>query len=79
MIDILGITWKVNYTYTYTVNGNATIAVTIGGGGSTTLIWVKNNNTWSSYTKAYKKVNGSWVLQPDLTTVFQQNVNYRRG
>lgn len=38
---ILGITWKVNYTYggtlhhytyTYNVNGNATIAVTIGGG-----------------------------------------------
>lgn len=81
---ITGVTWTVTYTspkyytYSYTVDGNATIAVTIGG-GSTTLIWVKNNNAWSSYTKAYKKVNGSWVQQADLTTVFQSGVNYKRG
>lgn len=52
---ILGITWKVtytyggtlhHYTYTYTVNGNATIAVTIGTPGpSTTKIYVKTGNS----------------------------------
>ena len=46
---ILGITWKVNYTYggtlhhytyTYTVNGNATIAVTIAGSSTPPTITV---------------------------------------
>lgn len=84
---ILGITWKVNYTYggtlhhytyTYDVDGDATIVVTIGA-GSTQLLWVKNNTTWTPYTKAWKKVNGTWVQQSNLTTVFQSGVNYRRG
>ena len=84
---ILGITWKVNYTYggtlhhytyTYDVDGDATIVVTIGA-GSTQLLWVKNNTTWTPYTKAWKKVNGTWIQQSNLTTVFQSGVNYRRG
>lgn len=69
---ILGITWKVNYTYggtlhhytyTYDVNGDATIAVTIGGGTSQPKIYIKKNGSWVQYSKVYKKVNGSWVEQ----------------
>lgn len=69
---ILGITWKVtytyggtlhHYTYTYNVNGNATIAVTIGGGTSQPKIYIKKNGSWVQYSKVYKKVNGSWVEQ----------------
>lgn len=31
---------------------------------------------WIEAVKVYKKVNGSWVEQSDLTTVFDQNTNY---
>jgi len=68
---LLGITWKVtytyggtlhHYTYSYEVNGNATIAVTIGNGSTTSQkIYFKNNNTWTKYSKVYIKQNGSWV------------------
>lgn len=86
---ILGITWKVtytyggtlhHYTYTYDVNGNATIAVTIGsGGGSTKKIYIKKNGTWTQCSKVYKKVNGSWVEQSESNwgTVLPTGGNYR--
>lgn len=68
-----------HYTYTFTVSGNSTIAVTIGESGETASIYIKNNNTWVQYTTAYKKVNGSWVLQSDLSSVFESGVNYVKG
>lgn len=86
---ILGITWKVtytyggtlhHYTYSYDVNGNATIAVTIGSGGAQPKIYVKVNGTWTRYSKVYKKVNGAWVEQASSTwaTLFNTNTNYRK-
>lgn len=66
------------YTYSYTVNGDATIAVTIGG-GSQPKLFVKESGSWKEVVTAYKKINGSWVVQSDVTTVFQQGVNYKRG
>lgn len=86
---ILGITWKVNYTYggvlhhytyTYDVNGNATIIVTIGsGGGSQPKVYIKINGTWTQCSKVYKKVNGSWVEQSSSNweTVLPTGSNYR--
>ena len=67
------------YTYTYTVDGNATIAVTIGGGGSSPKIYIKTNNTWTQYSKVYKKINGSWVEQSssNWSTVLPSNSNFR--
>ena len=66
------------YTYTYEVDGDATIAVTIGS-QSNEYLYSKENGTWNRYTKAYKKVNGTWVLQSDLTTVFDNSTNYIKG
>jgi len=85
---ILGITWKVtytyggtlhHYTYTYDVSGNATIIVTIGSGGSSKKIYIKKNGTWTQCSKVYKKVNGSWVEQSDSNwgTVLPTGGNYR--
>ena len=34
---------------------------------------------WTLVAKAYKKINGSWVQQSDLTTVFNANTNYVKG
>lgn len=49
-------------------------------GGSSEKIFVKNNGTWTQYSKVYKKVNGSWVEQASSTwsTLFNTNTNYRR-
>ena len=85
---ILGITWKVtytyggtlhHYTYTYNVSGNATIAVTIGGGGSSPKIYIKKNGSWVQCSKVYKKVNGSWVEQSssNWSTILPTNGQYR--
>ncbi len=68
------------YTYSTTISGDTTIAVTIGGGGSQPKIFVKNNGTWTQYSKVYKKVNGSWVEQAASTwsTLFDTDINYRK-
>lgn len=66
------------YTYTFTVNGDTTIAVTIGT-VSQSAIYFKNGSTWTQATAVYKKVNGSWVQQSDLTNVFDSTKNYVRG
>ena len=86
---IFGITWTVTYmvptgnpdyyTYDYTVNGDAIISVVIGTPTQTDFLYVKLNGSWVLVTKAYKKINGSYVQQVDLSTVFQSGVNYVKG
>lgn len=68
-----------HYTYAYTVDGDATIAVVIGGSAETDKIYFKANESWVEATAVYKKVNGVWVQQSDLTTVFDANTNYVKG
>lgn len=85
---VLGITFEVaystgtgidHYTYTFTTTGDTVIAVTIGASGPTNVLYEKVNGSWVAASKAYKKVNGSWVEQSDLTTVFQNGINYVKG
>ena len=47
--------------------------------GSTDTILFKDNGAWVTATKVYKKTNGSWVEQSDLTAVFDSLTNYRKG
>ena len=67
------------YTYSTTIDSDMTVAVVIGG-GSQPKIFIKNNGTWTQYSKVYKKVNGSWVEQASSTwaTLFDTNTNYRK-
>lgn len=69
-------TW---YTYSTTITGDMTIVVTIGGTTGPKL-FIKQNGTWTQYSKVYKKVNGSWVEQASSTwsTLFNTNTNYRK-
>lgn len=67
-----------HYTYTYTVSGNATITVVIGT-AATDKLYFKDGSTWVEAVKVYKKVNGSWVEQSDLTSVFVSGTNYVKG
>ena len=66
------------YTYTYTTDGDATIAVVIGS-SATDTIYYKNSGTWTEVASVYKKVSGVWVLQSDLTNVFDSSTNYVKG
>ena len=49
-------------------------------GSTEPIIYIKNNSTWTQYSKIYKKVNGSWVEQDVSTwsTLFNTNTNYRK-
>lgn len=46
---------------------------------TTEQILYKSNGAWVAATKVYKKANGIWVEQSDLTTVFDANTNYVKG
>lgn len=43
------------------------------------ILYVKNNNNWQMISKAYKKTNGIWVEETDLTQVFDSNNTYIKG
>lgn len=66
------------YTTSYIYIYGAEIEVTYTLSGSETL-YFKNGSTWTAATAVYKKVNGAWVLQSDLSTVFSNEINYLRG
>ena len=38
------------------------------------MVW--ENGNWEDVSKVYKKENGSWVEQQDLSQVFDVNSNY---
>jgi len=63
-----------HYTYTFTVSADANIVVTIGG-ASQPVLYIKQNGTWKTVSRVYKKVNGAWVEQ-DITTVFDTSAKY---
>ena len=42
-------------------------------------IYIKENGNWNKYSAVYKKENGIWVLQSNLTSIFHANTNYVRG
>ena len=42
-------------------------------------IYVKINNVWVPALKAYKKINNVWIEQNDLSSVFENNINYIKG
>jgi len=45
------------------------------------IIYIKDNGSWSpiNVSKAYKKVNGVWVEESDLTNVFDTTTKYIKG
>ena len=47
--------------------------------GDTDTLFFKENGQWVEVAAAYKKVNGSWVQQSDITTVFNSSTNYVKG
>lgn len=67
-------------TYWYYDLANITTDHTINvtTGGQTATLYLKVNGVWTAVSKCWKKVNGTWVEQTDLTNVFDPDANYVR-
>lgn len=66
------------YGYDITnITADHVIVVTSSGGQP--VLYYKNNGAWSAATAVYKKINGTWVQQSDLSSVFESGINYKRG
>lgn len=48
--------------------------------GSSETLYIKENGSWTQFSKVYKKVNGSWIEQSSSTwsSLFDENTNYRK-
>ena len=67
----------VSYSYSLS-NIVANHTLVIHAGSTPTVLYFKDNNTWRSVTAAYRKINGSWVQEPDITSLFNSNNRYRK-
>lgn len=65
--------------WAYTIAGISTDHAVVVSEAVSNAIYFKNGSAWVIATTAYKKVNGAWVVQSDLTTVFDTNANYIKG
>lgn len=61
------------YPY-YLYNGSSCSSM-----GTMNIYKITSTGSWTLVAQAYKKINGSWVQQSDLTTVFNSNTNYVKG
>lgn len=67
-----------NDTYVYAYcTGVSSITLTVVF--SETALMLKSNGSWVTVSKVYKKVNGSWVEQDDLSSLFDTTANYVKG
>ena len=69
-----GYTGTSNNYYIYVYGADLTIEYT--SGGVTQTLKIKSNGNWQDVSKVYKKENGSWIEQTELSQVFDTNINY---
>lgn len=67
------------YWYYELTNITADHVVVFTAGGVTQALYFKSNGSWVTVTKAYKKVNGTWVEQNDVSQVFDSQSHYIKG
>ena len=53
--------------------------VAVFGTATQPILYVKENGTWKTYSAVYKKVNGAWVQQTNLASVFDVNTKYLKS
>lgn len=64
-----------SYYYIYGAEIDVTYEVPV----QTETLYFKDDGSWVAVSKAYKKINGIWVQQTDLTNVFDSQTNYVKG
>ena len=63
-----------NNYYIYIYGADLTIEYT--SGGVTQTLKIKSNGNWADVSKVYKKENGSWIEQTELSQIFDTQKNY---
>lgn len=63
-----------NNYYIYVYGADLTIEYT--SGGVTQTLKIKSNGNWTDVSKVYKKENGEWIEQTELSQVFDTQKNY---
>lgn len=69
-----GYTGTSNNYYIYIYGTDLTIEYT--SGGVTQTLKIKSNGNWQDVNKVYRKENGEWIEQTELSQVFDININY---
>lgn len=69
-----GYTGTSNNYYIYVYGADLTIEYT--SGGVTQTLKIKSNGNWQDVRKVYKKENGEWIEQTELSQVFDTQKNY---
>lgn len=69
-----GYTGTSNNYYIYVYGADLTIEYT--SGGVTQTLKIKSNGNWTDVSKVYKKENGEWIEQTELSQVFDTQKNY---
>ncbi len=54
----------------------ADLTIEYTSGGVTQTLKIKSNGNWADVSKVYKKENGEWIEQTNLSQVFDTNINY---
>ena len=67
------------YWYYDLTNITTDHVINVTASGAQPALYVKLGGSWVQVSKAYKKVNGSWVEQSDLTTIFNNVDNFKKG
>lgn len=55
---------------------NHTLVFTFGG--SAEQMMIKINGTWTNVSEVYKKIDGVWIKQTNLSDLFNTDVNYQK-
>lgn len=68
-------TSKTSTTYYIRIYG-ADLTIEYTSGGVTQTLKIKSNGNWQDVSKVYKKENGEWIEQTELSQVFDTQKNY---
>ena len=68
----------VSYKYSLS-NIQAAHTLVISIGGASAHLYIKINNTWTQFSKVYRKINGAWVEQVDISSVLDEDASYVCG
>ena len=71
--------WSQDTYWAYDLVNVASDHTIVVSAAASDIILFKKNGSWIAASKAYKKINGNWVEQIDLTTVFVSGQRYRAG
>lgn len=74
-----GFSWGGSSNKLQLYGAELTIDYTSGSSGPTEQLMIKQSGSWINVSNVYKKVNGTWVKQDNLSSLFDASANYIKG